>query len=234
MQTITVKKQGLFFSVWDKDATDWVERNILDETQPISLYFPYQVIVSEDITVREFLTLLRPHADVLQLAFANALDGILLNEIYEILETKKPKGQLPNMDAIFCFNMGEAIPIQGDDLPLFSFYPVVMGTHTKADEDSDDYAHRLSTFDIRDWCDFPMIVDSYMEVIDVRQEDVMISGYMDWKFSTLIHAILSQITISLRVTKTVSSSNVKASEGGPITVSELMGWIDEFDRILHI
>jgi len=230
MQTVTIKKDGIFFSFWDEQVASWVDRNILDSDFPISHYLPYNTRVEGEITIRDFLKHLSHFRPQVQQIFANALSGITCDQIAEIIETsKKPKSNVP-MNAVYLFKMGKVFPVKDEEIDYLSTYSVLMGLFVEENVEEDKVYH-LSAFDVRDWVDLPFAIDSFMEYTDVQTEEILLNGLIDWKFFEVIHAVLNQITLTFQIRQMTSTVDLKKLESGPMLIGELLVWIDELDRI---
>ena len=232
MQHITIKKKGIYFSFWDEPTAAWVDRNITEVDLPISWYLSYTIKFDGTVTVRDILSLLKPHMDHIQLIFANNLGGVQLQEIYELLEVNKvPPNELP-MNCVYLFKMGEASPIEDEEYPYLHIYPVLMGLMIEDNLESENVFH-LSPYDIRDWCDLELGIDGFLDFTDIETDDVLFTGIVDWKLYEMICAILSQVSISMLVTQTTKVKELKSPlESGPLTFSDLLIWFDDLDRIL--
>ena len=232
MQHITIKKKGIYFSFWDESAAAWVDRNITEVDLPISWYLSYTIKFDGTITVRDILSLLKPHMDHIQLIFANNLGGLHLQEIYELLDVNKvPPTEFP-MNCVYLFKMGEASEIEDEEYPYLHVYPVLMGLLIENNLESENVFH-LSPYDIRDWCDLELGIDGFLDFTDTETEDILFTGIVGWKLYEMICAILSQVSISMLVTQTTKVKELKSPlESGPLTFSDLMIWFDDLDKIL--
>jgi hypothetical protein len=126
--------------------------------------------------------------------------------------------------------MGEVVPVKDDEIDYLNTYTVLMGLFVEDNAETDKVYH-LSAFDVRDWIDLPFTIDNFMEYTDVQTEEVLLNGLTEWKFFEVIHAILSQITLTLQLLQVTSSVEVKKLESGPMLIGELFVWLDDLDRI---
>ena len=228
MQQITVKKDGIYFSFWDESSTSWIDKTIDKVDLPITWYLPYFVQVEENVSIHDFLMQLKPYLDDLQLIFVNALGNVKLSEVYEILEAIKPDPI--KMDGVYLVKIGESSPIE-DDVPLLNIYTALMGIRTDESENDVEVIY-LSSYDINSWCDLPFSIDQFAEFTDITNENIVFEGYLSWQFFEVIAAILSQLTISVQVTKSIQVKENNNTASGPMTLEELFVWFDELDRIL--
>ena len=83
MQRITFKKDKIVVSFWDSDSDTWQERPISKSDLPLPWFLQYETFVDEDVTIREILTQLKPHAQYLNIIFLSYLKGILFQDLLD-------------------------------------------------------------------------------------------------------------------------------------------------------
>jgi hypothetical protein len=230
MHKVTVKKDGLYFSFWDQSKEDWIEKNIVEATVPISWYLSYPVQFNEMLTVREVINLLRPYADDLSLILAHELAGIELEKIFELADSDKEPIKI-EPDSIYLVRIAEAVPTVQDEeeFNFLSTYPILVGLKEVEDAEEDE-VFSLSSIDFLDWCDLPFELDDYVEYINPATEEVLFEGVMNWTLTEVIGAILSQTSVTLQI---MQNSIVSAKEDEePVEIEAVFKWFDDLDRIL--
>lgn len=230
MQKITLKKTGIFFSFWDELVQQWVDRNITESGLPLSRYLPYVVQVDDVITLRDLLNHLAPFRNQIQEIFSSALSGITCEQMQQVIDSTKTDTNVP-MNVLYLFKIGELSTIPDDELKLVSTYSVLMGLNTDAVLEKEDVYH-LSSYSVIDWIDLPLMIDDFIEYIDVDTQQAILTGVLDFHLYEIIFTILSQIALTLQVKNAVSSMETKQLTSGPMTVDELFAWFGELDRIL--
>lgn len=230
MHKVTIKKDGLYFSFWDQTKEDWIEKNIVEATVPISWYLSYPVQFNEMLTVREVINLLRPYADDLNLILAHELAGIELEKIFELADSDKEPAKI-EPDSIYLVRIAEAIHTVQDEeeFNFLSTYPILVGLKEVEDAEEDE-VFSLSSIDFLDWCDLPFELDDYVEYINPATEEVLFEGVMNWTLTEVIGTILSQTSVTLQI---MQNSIISAKEDEePVEIEAVFKWFDDLDRIL--
>lgn len=230
MHKVTIKKDGLYFSFWDQTKEDWIEKNIVEATVPISWYLSYPVQFNEMLTVREVINLLRPYADDLNLILAHELAGIELEKIFELADSDKEPAKI-EPDSIYLVRIAEAIHTVQDEeeFNFLSTYPILVGLKEVEDAEEDE-VFSLSSIDFLDWCDLPFELDDYVEYINPATEEVLFEGVMNWTLTEVIGTILSQASVTLQI---MQNSIISAKEDEePVEIEAVFKWFDDLDRIL--
>jgi hypothetical protein len=230
-QAITLKKDGIYFMYWDESTTTWLDKEIQTEQLPISWYLQYPVQADENVTVRDILLLLKPYIEHIQLIFANSLEGVNLSDVYDMLGQPMIKDTDIPINFIYLFKIGEASPIPEEDYMFYSMYPVLMGVYESEEIESEDIYH-LSSYDIRIWCDLPFAIDGFFEYTDLTNDETVMHGITDWTLYEVILGILSQLAVSLQITKTIPITENSTIDTGPVQIAELLTWLEDLDRIL--
>jgi hypothetical protein len=232
MHKVTIKKSGFYFSFWDESQADWIEKNILDASLPISWYLNYPIQFTEILTVREIVNLIEPHADVLGLVMINDLAGIDIDKIVDLAKADKLDKNETEIESICLVRIAESVRTQqGDEeFNFLSTYPVLVGLTSSVEEDDDeDNTVSLSSLDFLSWCDFPFEIDDFVEYINPETEDVVFDGVMNWTLGEILSTILSQSSISIQVSQSVSIDSIEPSD--PVEMSDVFQWLDDLDRI---
>lgn len=230
MHKVTIKKDGLYFSFWDQTKEDWIEKNIVEATVPISWYLSYPVQFNEMLTVREVINLLRPYANDLNLILAHELAGIELEKIFELADSDKEPAKI-EPDSIYLVRIAEAIHTVQDEeeFNFLSTYPILVGLKEVEDAEEDE-VFSLSSIDFLDWCDLPFELDDYVEYINPATEEVLFEGVMNWTLTEVIGTILSQTSVTLQI---MQNSIISAKEDEePVEIEAVFKWFDDLDRIL--
>ena len=230
MQKITIKKHGIFFSFWDESSATWIDKDISESTFPISRYLWYSVQLTDEITLRDLLKLLNKHKDIIQVMFSHALTGITCDQIIELINSPKKVEPVP-MNILYLFKIGEVTPIKDETLEFINIYPVIMGVSVK-DGEEEEGVHHLSSFDVRDWLDLPLAIDSFIEFTNIAEDEIEMEGLISWQLFEVINTILSQISLTLQITNALITKDSNKLESGPMLIEELFIWLDELDSIL--
>lgn len=231
MHKITIKKKGFYFSFWDESQADWIEKNILESNLPITWYLNYPIQFAEILTVREIVSLIEPHADIISLVMMNDLAGLELEKIIEIAKDSTAKKSDADPDSVCLVRIAEAThTIQGEEsFNFLSTYPVLVGLVESVDEDEEEDPIALSSIDFLNWCDLPFELDDYVEYIDPSTEEVLFEGVMNWTLGEILSTIVSQSSISIQVSQSVSVDSIEPSE--PVHIDSVFQWIEDLDRI---
>lgn len=229
MQKVTIKQDGIYFSYWEEDEADWIDRNINEANLPLSWYLPYAVKMEDGLTIRTILSHLSFYKEQIEDNFSNALHGLSCKTVEDLI---RGSGEpiTDQINYLYLFKIGEVIPAS-EEYKLIRKTPVIMGLFIKDDIESEDVYH-LSSFPIEEWVDLPISIDYFMEYLDTDEDEVVLSGLTTWQFFEIIHTILAQISLTLRITETLPTT--ASLESGPLTISELFDWINELDHILLV
>lgn len=232
MQRILIKKNEIIFSYWEEQSASWVDRNIKENTLPISWYLPYSVEVEKDVTLRDFLRSVSNYEKEIELIFANYLGGIPLSVILKQVESSDfAKKDLP-INTLYLFKIGEINYVQDEELPLINIYPVLVGLYERENEIVNEDVYYLSTYDVRNWVDHRIEIDDLIEFTNVSTSEVETTGLITWNFFEIISTVLYQVSVSFQVSKAIILvNNEDQLASGPMLIDELFIWIDELDRI---
>lgn len=232
MQRITIKEDGIYFSFWQEESTDWIEQNINDANFPFAWYLTYPVQIEDGITLKTILSHLAKYKDEIESIFVNALFGVKFNTIYDVINSTKSSDFETQLNVIYLFKIGELLPAD-KEYNLLRITPVIMGIYLE-DEINDEDVYHLSSFPIGNWSDLPIAVDYFMEYVDSQSDEPVLSGVVSWNFFEIVHTILSQISLTLRIMEIVPVKVGSNLESGPMTITELFNWITDLDRILLV
>lgn len=227
-----IRKTGLYFSFWDEHGSNWIEKNIIESSVPITWYLSYPIQFEESLSVREMVQLLEPHADVLELVMIRELAGIDIGEIFDQSKRVKTNPIKISPTAAFVIKIADSIPTVTADFEEVNFlnwYPVLIGIDQLDETGENDEAHSLSAIDFLDWCDLPLEVDDYIEFLNPETEEIAFEGIMNWTLGELVGAVISQISTALQVNQTaIANSN---PDSGPLQMDSIFDWLDDLDRI---
>jgi hypothetical protein len=232
MNKITIKKTGFYFSFWEESQANWIEKNILESNLPITWYLNYPIQFAEILTVREIVSLIEPHSDIISLVMMNDLAGLELEKIIEKSKDPSVKKSAADPDSICLVRIAEATPTtQGEEeFNFLSTYPVLIGLVESIDESEEEDPIPLSSIDFLSWCDLPFELDDYVEYIDPTTEEVLFEGVMNWTLGEILSTIISQSSISIQVSQSVSVDSIEPSD--PVHIDSVFQWIEDLDRIL--
>jgi len=230
MQKVTIKEDGIYFSYWEEDNVEWVDQNIKEVDLPLSWYLSYPVKMEDGLTLRQILTHLFFYKEQIENIFSNALYSITCDTMHDIIVASNGQST-DQINHLYLFKIGEILPAS-EEYQLIRTTPVLMGVYIENEVESEN-VYSLSSFPIEDWIDLPISIDYFMEYIDSESEELIMNGLTTWHFFEVIHTVLAQLSVTLRITETLPVSNSKI-KSGPLTISELLGWLNELDRILLI
>jgi hypothetical protein len=233
MDKVTLDKTGIYFDFWDEESEDWITRNIVEGSLPITWYLDYPIQFKEVISCREFVKILESHKEVINLVMAHALSGIEFEEILKIANDQAEAKEI-SPTGVYLIRIADAIPTsQGDEeFNFLNSYPVLMGLEEVDEIGDNDELHSLSSISFTDWRDLPLSVDDYVEFVNPITEEVLFEGIMNWTLRDMVSTILGQISITLLVNQaTASVSSKKQVESGPIEIHDVFDWIDDLDKI---
>ena len=231
MDKVTIKKTGLYFSFWNEESANWIERNVVESSLPITWYLSYPIQFEEQLTVRELVCALEPHAELLGLVMIRELAGVDIKEIFEISKKFKAEPAKIAPTSAFVIKIADSIPTVADDEDTYfiSWYPVLVGIEEMDETVDEERVHSLSSIDFLDWCDLPLEVDDYIEFLNPETEEVHFEGIMNWTLHDIISAVLGQISITLQVgQKSITKTGL---DEGPLQMDSIFDWLDDLDRI---
>jgi hypothetical protein len=230
MDKLTIRKTGLYFSFWDESSEDWIERSIADSSVPLTWYLNYPIQFDGQLTVREFLTVLKPYSEIIDLVMIRELAGTTLGSIYKLLNDGSPTGAEVLPSHVYLIKLADAIPTKQEEEFIFlNSYPVLLGVTEVGETVEDDEIYSLSSINFLDWCDLPIGVDDFLEYINSETEDTLLEGMINWTLSEALSAILNQISVTVQISQT---SIVKSNpDSGPIQIADVFEWLDDLDRI---
>jgi hypothetical protein len=231
MHKVIIKKTGLFFSFWNEESANWIEKNIIESSLPITWYLSYPIQFEEVLTVREMIGLLEPYSELLSIVMIRDLAGIDIREIFEVSKKVKEKPSQIAPTSAFLIKIADSIPtVSGEEETNFiNWYPVLVGIEQIDETGEEDTAHSLSSIDFLDWCDLLLEVDDYIEFLNPETEESQFEGIMNWTLQEILTALLGQVSTTLQVNQTsIAKSN---PEEGPLQMEAIFDWIDDLDRI---
>lgn len=232
MHHITITKTTMLASIWDDLLSEWRDEDIAISDLPIVWYFSHDVVIEENVTLRDIITQLKNHANILNIVFVSYLIGISIESLYESLLIEEPIASDNDIDTICLLWIAESSTVE--DIVQLNMYPTMMALQVLSEEDDDDDTEPDAFYSIRELTcsqllDTSFILDDIFELYDEADpDDVIYSGTVTWSLYDLIKAVLTDLTTySLTTGKFKKPDSIEIT---PMTVPELFVHLDKLDK----
>ena len=232
MQKVTIKQGGIYFSFWDQEQEDWVDKNITEGSLPFTWYMKYPIQIEEGLTVRKIIKMVEPYADILNIVMIHDLSAMDFEKILELNRESKSQSSSIEPNAVYLVRIAESIPTvqDEDEFNFLNSYPVIVGVKELDETGENDEVFSLSTIDFLDWCDLPFEIDDYVEYLNPQTEEVQFEGVMNWTLGELVSTVLGQAAITIQIMQ--NSVSPTAQTDGPVEIFAVFNWIEDLDKIL--
>lgn len=235
MQRITFKKDKIVVSFWDSDSDTWQERPISESDLPLPWFLQYETFVDEDVTIREILTQLKPHAQYLNIIFLSYLKGILFQDILDKVSKVNQTRVGIDINAVCLVWSTELSQIEGDDLPSIQTYPNLLGLQLDdSDDGEDDTFYSVQDMTPAQILDKSLWIDDTFELYkDDDSDDLIFEGITNWSLFDFLRTLIGELTTYIIVVEILNRAEFKVSSE-PITSTDLFSQMSDLDKFFNI
>ena len=234
MQRITFKKDKIVVSFWDSDSDTWQERPISESDFPLPWFLQYETFVDEDVTIREILTQLKPHAQYLNIIFLSYLKGILFQDILDKVSKVNQTRVGIDINAVCLVWSTELSQIEGDDLPSIQTYPNLLGLELDESDDEADTFYSVQDMTPAQILDKSLWIDDTFELYkDDDSDDLIFEGITNWSLFDFLRTLIGELTTYIIVVEILNRAEFKVSSV-PITSTDLFSQMSDLDKFFNI
>lgn len=234
MEKIVIKPEGAFYAFYDDMQEDWILKDLIESTLPISWYSDMPVEIQGQVSILKIFELFERYAEQIDFLFAKALKTLVMDDIFQVID-KITESEPSTLKATCLVWVGEVVPpTQEEEEPLLKINSALIGLDTDEfeNEELDEDVYQLTNFDFIEWVKLPVYLDNYLDFAEFGKTDVIFSGEYYWTLYNLFDTILSEISLNLFVSGIVSSPDVIVNDSpNRFTAGDFFNYLEDLDDI---